>query len=340
MLDRSLDQMTKLYQHHAPTAQQPPLARRRPFLILVLGALISALTAGTALAYPARLNPHRGAYIGAHAGPRGGESNTSAYLRFERTIGRKTKIHHQYYKWDSVFPSQLQHWDHQHGRIPFLNWTALKKGGSFVPWGEIANGSQDRLIAHRAHDFKRFGHPIYLTFQHEPENNVPQFGTPYDFAAAFRRIVTVFRQQGVRNVAFVWTMMAWSFDSNNSVAGMYYPGDRYVDFVASDGYNWYGARSGEEWRQFGSIFQGTRKFALRHHKPWIVAEFGAIEDPSTPTRKAAWIRQTLVAARQWKELAAVLYFDSIKTSFYWAVDSSRLATRAFHDLAASRYFRR
>ena len=338
MLDRSLDQMTTA--HQARTLHQRPRARTRPCRILTLGIVISALTAGTAVAYPARLNPHRGAYIGAHAAPRGGESNTQAYVRYERTIGRKTKIHHQYYKWDSAIPLSLQDWDRQTGRIPFLNWAALRTNGSFVPWGEIANGSQDRWIAQRARDFKRFGKPIYLTFQHEPENNVPQFGTPYDFAAAFRRIVTVFRQERVRNVAFVWTMMAWSFDPKNMVANMYYPGDKYVDFVASDGYNWYGVRSGERWRHFQSIFQGTRRFAHRHRKPWIVAEFGAIEDPSASGRKANWIRQTLPAMRRWPDLAAVLYFDSIKSNNHWAVDSSGSATRAFHALAGASYFRR
>ena len=37
-----------------------------------------------------------------------------------------------------------------------------------------------------------------------------------EYAAAFRHIVTVFRQRGVTNVAFVWTMMGWTFEPRSA----------------------------------------------------------------------------------------------------------------------------
>ena len=164
------------------------------------------------------------------------------------------------------------------GRIPFVNW---KAGG---PWAAIANGSQDATIIAHADAIKAFGYPMYLTFHHEPEDDLATYGTPQDFAAAFRHIVTVFRARGVTNVAFVWTMMGWSFNARSGRdANTYYPGDAYIDFVGSDGYNWYPMKPGSSWTSFQTIFTDTNAFAVAHNKPWMVVEFG-VQDVSRRAR--------------------------------------------------------
>ncbi len=81
-------------------------------------------------------------------------------------------IDHYYYQWDSSFPNSAQTWTVGQNRIPFINW---KAGGA---WSAIANGSQDATIIARAEAIKSFGYPIYLTFHHEPENDLGTYGTP------------------------------------------------------------------------------------------------------------------------------------------------------------------
>jgi hypothetical protein len=110
-----------------------------------------------------------------------------------------------------------------------------------------------------------------------------------------------------------------------------------VDFVAADAYNWYGVQNNADWRSFAQVFATTRAFAVAHNKPWIAAEYGSEEDPQQPGRKAQWIRDVLPTVKQWPELAAVMYFDSIKEG-HWATDSSTAALNAFADLAKDRYF--
>ena len=69
-----------------------------------------------------------------------------------------------------------------------------------------------------------------------PRTILVRLGSPRIIAAAFRHIVDVFRARGVPNVAFVWTMMAWTMNPSSGRNAMdYYPGDAYVDYVGADG---------------------------------------------------------------------------------------------------------
>ena len=184
-------------------------ARKRTIAGVVILALVATAFVRAGLAFPAALSPPAiptTAYFGARIEPRSGESQSDAVLRVESQIGRRFAIDHYYYQWTDSFPNAAQTWTVGQGRIPFINW---KAGGS---WSAIANGSQDAVIVAHADAIKSFGYPIYLSFHHEPENDLGSFGSPSDYAAAFRHIVDVFRARGVPNVAFVWTMMAWTFE--------------------------------------------------------------------------------------------------------------------------------
>src|SRR4029079_11835586 len=108
---------------------------------------------------------------------------------------------------------------------------------------------------------------------------------------AFRHVVDIFRSRGVSNVAFVWTVMNWTFDPRSGRDPMaFYPGDAYVDLIGSDGYNWFPGRAGAPWDSFETVFTRTNAFAVAHGKPWMVVETGSQEDPLAPGRKGAWIR--------------------------------------------------
>ena len=243
-------------------------------------------------------------------------------------------IDHQYYRWNSNIPTAHQSWDVSNGRIPFVNWNAAKTDGSVVRWSAIANGSQDAWIGTRADAFKAFGSPIYLTFHHEPEDDLSRFGTAADYASAFRHIVTVFRSRGVTNVAFVWTLMAWTFDTRSGKSpSSYYPGDSYVDFIGSDGYNWYPGRAGDSWASFQTIFLPTQTFALAHGRPWMAVEYGVQEDGATPGRKGQWFRDSIATIKSWPQLKAVIYYDE-KKAYPWQTDTSSSSISGYRALAS------
>jgi hypothetical protein len=158
---------------------------------------------GVARAFPPSLLPAQGVYFGSRVDTRGSESQREAIQRVEDQIGRKFDIDHEYYRWNDAIPTSQQHWDASTGRLPFVNWLSANSDGSVISWSSIAAGLQDPWIIQRADAFEAFGSPIYLAFHHEPENDLSRFGSPWDYAAAFRHIVDVFRAEGVTNVAFV-----------------------------------------------------------------------------------------------------------------------------------------
>ena len=91
------------------------------------------------------LNLARGAYLGTWVAPRGAESREDAIRRVEGQIGRTFAIDHQYYKWDSAFPTSHEAWTVAQGRLPFLNWKAQRTNGAVVPWSSIASGAEASL---------------------------------------------------------------------------------------------------------------------------------------------------------------------------------------------------
>jgi hypothetical protein len=298
----------------------------------------ASFAAPVAGAYPPSLIPTDGAYFGAWVAPRSGETARTAIRRIETQTGRTLRIDHQYYKWNVALPTAHQTWDVENGRIPFVNWNARRTDGSVVRWSAIADGSQDDWIRERADAFRAFGHPIYLSFHHEPENDLAAFGTPAEYAAAFRQIVTVFQSRDVRNVAFVWTMMAWTFDPRSGRdPNSYYPGNAYADIIGSDGYNWYPGRRNARWAPFRQVFEPTYSFALAHDKPVMAVEYGVQEDPAVVGRKAEWLTDALATIRGWPMFKALIYFDETKSGFRWVTDTSSSSTSAYRAIANDAY---
>jgi beta-mannanase len=292
---------------------------------------IAAPPASAGASYPKVLRPSRGVYLGTFVKPRGGESAEQAIRRVERKVGRRFRVDHRYFKWDSSFPNSYDRWTWKHHRIVYANWNARTKGGAITSWSSIADGRWDSLIRRRADAIKSWGRPMYLTFHHEPEND-GAFGSPSEYVAAFRRIVSIFRAKNVDNIAFAWTLMGSSFI--DGTASRWYPGNRYVDFVACDSYNWYPGRSGARWRSFGAGVRSTVSFAAARRKPVIVAEYGVQEDPAVGGRKGRWFGRALAWLRNHSRVKAVLYFDS-PTIYPWVTDSSRSSMRGYRRLASA-----
>ena len=302
-------------------------------VLLAATLLVSIMFMLPARAYPGALLPGEGAYFGSRVQAREGENGREALQRVESQIGRLFDIDHQYYSWRSNIPTSHQRWDVNTGRIPFINW---KSGTS---WSEIANGSRDAWIRDRADAFIEFGEPIYLAYHHEPENDLSGYGSPQDYAAAFRHIVEVFRDRGVTNVGFVWNMMARNFNPSSGLdMNTFYPGDAYVDFIGGNGYNWYPGKPGSNWASFETIFADINAWSIAHSKPWMVVEYGVQEDPDQPGRKAQWFRDALATAKTWPSLKALIYFDTPK-EYDWITDSSESSLQGYAELANDPWFR-
>jgi len=278
-----------------------------------------------------------GALFGAFVqpGPRTGPDRRAAVTSFESLIGRPLAMERVFYRWDEPWPTADDVWTLDAGRIPFISWNTRLANGSWVSWADIAAGRDDALLHQRAAALIAFGSPVVFSFNHEPEND-PAAGSAADFVAAYRHIHDVFEADGVTNVTYAWTMMAWSFRSGNAAA--FYPGDDVVDIVAADGYNQYGCAQGNApWRSFSDIFAPFQSFGAEHGKPMIVAEWGVHDDPADPDHAATWFDDAAAQLELWPDIVGVLYFDADRGCARW-VDDSAASLAAFRAMGADPYF--
>jgi beta-mannanase len=302
-----------------PTTTKPPATTRPP----------------TTTAPPVTTQPPIGGGVSGKLVPRNGvlwgSSNVSDDL--EAKLGRRLDISHTYHDWDDRFPNAAEQARAGHGSILFLDWMPRVFGTTkIVPWNSVANGSQDAVIDATADRLKAFGRPLFLSFHHEPENEVGQYGSASDFAAAFRHVHDRFAARGVGNVVWVWNVMGWSGGYGQYTGGLY-PGDAYVDWIAWDPYNWYGCR-GSTWTSFGDKagqFYGWLKSNGFGDKPFMLGEYGTPERSGDPGAKAAWFG-AIPSALQTRltNLKALVYFNHPgNIGCIWRIDSSSAALQAF-----------
>ena len=217
------------------------------------------------------------------------EANLAAQ---EQIAGRALIAVREYRLWDSHLFGPDQLWMRDTFHTLFLSIKPVRTNGTVIPYAAIASATpgtpvyQDMLNI--AAQLNAYGTRIFLTFSHEPEAS-PAYGTPAQFAAAFRNFVTVMRSQAV-NAVYVAIFTGYGFTRTDaSNVSYYYPGDGYVDDVGVDAYNWAGCRS-SAWKPLSQLIEGARVWGLGHPSVHLIlTEWGSDEDPAVPGRKAQWI---------------------------------------------------
>jgi hypothetical protein len=162
---------------------------------LVLLCLAPAVAAAVLVAGPAGAGPNDPTVLfGARPEP-GNQQGTTA---LESQIGRQLAAVRVYYNWDSPFPDADLDWFVATGHPLLLSVKSERVNHSFVQWRAIADAQpgsalHNDLVAW-ATRIKNLGVHVYFAFNHEPETSLNTSGTAADFIAAWRKVVTVFRQ--------------------------------------------------------------------------------------------------------------------------------------------------
>lgn len=255
---------------------------------------------------------------------------------FDRLVGRRARIVGLYQSWSEplIYAAQLREIAADHG-IPMIAWFSDVREAP-LPLTRIIDGAEDALLRADALAAAAWKHVILIRF--DSEMNLPgsvaginhNGNTPGQFVRAWRHVVRIFRQEHATNVKWVW--------SPNVPCGgkcpftAYYPGDRWVDWVGLDGYN-YAAVDHLRWYSFQRIFRGAYS-TLSHltHKPMMVAETASAEEGGN---KAAWIRgMGRALATRLHRIRAVVWFDRVKET-NWEVNSSGPSLLAFRRVVHS-----
>ena len=303
--------------------------------LVVLGVWGGSASGAVVFPSAGGLSAPSGAWLGASCQPSGGRTLTQQLANCQQEAHRRFAVVHFYRHWgDSLTPKSVVSVAGG-GQVPLINWNATVSG---VSWADIAAGRQDAAIITAAKQLKALGTPVMLAFQHEPENDTnATTDTAASYVRAWRRVVTVFRNQGVSNVSFAWIMMASTF-SSSSAANAFYPGDSYIDWVAADGYNWAYNRPGQPWRSFQEIFANFYAWGALHPQPLMIGETGTMDDPNDPTRKAQWFANILPTIQNWPNIKALVYYNAGSTTGNsWRYDNTTTDLTAFQTLAANSY---
>jgi Glycosyl hydrolase family 26 len=186
--------------------------------------------------------------------------------QFGQQVGRQPNLVTYYSGWGEQFKASFAQTAASHGAT-----TMVFMDPTDISLAQIAAGAYDSYLNSFASEVAAFGHPVIISFGHEMNGFWYTWGyhhsRPADFIAAWRHIVTVFRQHGASNVIWLWVV-----NSPSSLTGpvrAWWPGSNYVTWVGVSGYYWL---PGETFNYiFGRVVSTIRRFS---HAPVLIAETG------------------------------------------------------------------
>lgn len=251
-------------------------------------------------------------------------------------VGRRPAIVVSYKNWSvpPFDPPELRNvW--KGGAVPMVTWEPQTASGRGVPLRAIVAGRYDRYIRRSAEAAASWGKPIMLRFAQEMNGNWYPWGlgvdgnTPRQYRMAWHHVYWIFYNHGAGNVSWVWS------PNENAGGGhplaVFYPGDRFVDWVGIDGFCWGGTIG---WPSFTALFGGTYdRLTMLTSKPIMIAETGVGEAGGD---KAEWIRSALDRELPaFSHIRALVWFDDVDPKGDLRVDSSPASLAAFRDAIAS-----
>jgi Bacterial Ig domain/Glycosyl hydrolase family 26 len=289
---------------------------------------------------------------GAEVKPTGSQSDQQAITAFETTTGHKLAFTRDYLLWNSPFPTSYEDWLGARGTMPLISVNPKMLNGTPVKWATVANAQPGSSVYNAmkawADKVKAFGYPVYFIYNHEPEAaSSSSFGTAADFIAAWRNFHSVFDAEGVTNAKWMWTMTAFAFivsPSDRRYAWKWYPGDAYVDAIGADAYTAFTCDNpGGIWHPLSYQLAGFVTFGGQHPtKPQWLPEWGVVEDPAQPGRKAQWITDAhaLFKGAAYSQFVGIAYFNETRpgTACDWRVSTSSSAQAAYNALAQDPFY--
>lgn len=243
-------------------------------------------------------------------------------LHFGQLVGRQPDLVLSYFPWADAFPGFFAEQVWAHHATPLIQ---INPRG--ISLGAIAVGVYDAQLRAYASQVRGFGHPVVIGFAHEMNGNWYSWGyhhTPARiWVAAWRHLVTVFRQEGAHNVIWLWTV--------NHIDGTaipdprpWWPGAQYVSWVGIDSY--YYTPQDTFATVFGVTIAAVRQFS---DKPILLAETGMSPGAAPKTQFPA-----LVAQIRAQHLLGLVYFDA-DAVLRWRLEGRPAVIAAFRRALAA-----
>jgi Glycosyl hydrolase family 26 len=301
------------------------LGSRLVLLVAVTIAAASIIYAGTRISYTpsppaahAPLPPIPASYLGVYE--HGVPPDYEPVADFASAAGKQPNLVGYYSGWAGPFAASFAEQVHAHGAIPCVQIDPTDASVSAV-----ASGVYDIYLRTYADSVRHFRHAVVIGFGHEMNTTRYSWGyghvRPSTFVAAWRHIVTVFRDQGADNVSWLWTIN--QVRPGSGPLSAWWPGANYVTWVGIDGY--YVQASDTFTSVFGSTINQVRAFTS---KPILLSETAV----GPATDQFAKIGNLFTGMRQYKTLGLMWFdFDQHGDLFHqdWRIESRPAAEAAF-----------
>ena len=270
-------------------------------------------------------------------------------VALEQRVDAPLPIIQTYAAWgdraDQQFPLQLLTAIEGLGSIPLVTWEpwlsdfesgrhpnlALRDARDRHGLRAVARGDYDFYVDAWASAAARFGRPLLVRFGHEMNDPYrypwgPQNNSKEEYISAWRHVVTRFRQAGARNVVWVWSPhIAYEYWD------LYYPGDAFVDWVATGVLNFGPIAAWSRWWSFTDIVGAKYATLTKFGKPIMIAEFGSL---AVGGDRAAWYGNALRdIARDYPAIRGLVFFHASgdQTVTYQKVDWTVVGDSAVAD---------
>jgi mannan endo-1,4-beta-mannosidase len=282
-------------------------------------------TSGTGRHVVAPLPDHQDSYLGAYLP--GTPASYAPLQAMAARTGVRPNIALYYSGWLEPFQARFARQAAQHGAVPLVQ---MEPYGANVT--EIAAGVYDRYLGAYARAVAAFGaqtgHGVIIGFGHEPNGGWYPWGyrhvSPATWIQAWRHIVTLFRQQGARDVTWLWTVNIGGRRSGIRSPAPWWPGRRYVTWVGIDGY--YLKPSWQFAPLFGPTIRAVRQLTV--DDPILISETAATPRAGKPAKIA-----DLFAGVRAYGLLGFVWFDDDKNHDWRLTGAS--VTAAYQHAAAA-----
>jgi hypothetical protein len=269
---------------------------RRRIIIIIAAAAITAVAAigvGVTLydrssastgPLPVQLPTTPQSYLGVYV--QGSPASYAGVTAFTNATGARPDVVMYYSGWYVPFPVGFATTTADNGAVPLVQMDPDSEKTNISIAG-IAAGKYDGYLSSYAEAVRAYHHPVILSFGHEMNGWWSSWGykhtSPATFVAAWRHIVTLFRNLGAGNVTWLWTVNIINDARGGTIPSPapWWPGSSYVTWVGIDGY--YLKPSWQFAPLFGPTIGVVRGLTA---DPILIAETGAVPDAGQPAKIA------------------------------------------------------
>jgi mannan endo-1,4-beta-mannosidase len=240
---------------------------------------------------------------------------------------------------DMGFPKEIVHFNARRKIRTILSQelSSYSQQNDFHTLDSILAGRWDGYFRRFAKEARASHQPIYYRFGYEMNGDWMVWGEqPEKFVKAWRRAWKIFKEEKASNVKWVFSAnVIWGDRTVKDDIVPYYPGDKYVDIVGLDGYNFGDGHSrNHKWKSFTEVFQVSldglkEKFPK---KPIWITEIGCAEGPG----KAEWIQDFFSRFNADPALKVFIWFNENKHYAgepNWRFDSDKDSAEKFRNWA-------